>query len=109
MPISPGVIETLLFFCFHVFTALEKASSYPPWGSGPATRAAGPESHTLRGLKREDAMLKCFTVLSNPRLWFFFCGLCLAALIGLLAVLAPQQVPVAAYKLCLLLLAGIAG
>lgn len=54
-------------------------------------------------------MLKVLSTLGNPRLWFFFCALVLALLLGILAVLAPQQVPVAAYKLCLLLLAGIAG
>lgn len=54
-------------------------------------------------------MNKIFFIISNPRLWLFFCALALAALVALLALLAPQQVPVAAYKLCLLLLAGLAG
>ncbi|MDL2207613.1 putative holin [Desulfovibrio sp. OttesenSCG-928-M16] len=54
-------------------------------------------------------MFKVIAFISNPRLWFVLCGLALAALLTLLALLAPQQVPVAAYKLCLLLLAGLAG
>lgn len=51
-------------------------------------------------------LLKTFT---NTRLWFLFCALVALVLIVALAVFAPAQVPVAVYKLCLLLLAAVAG
>ncbi len=53
--------------------------------------------------------MKLLKLLANTRLWFLFCALAALGLIALLALFAPQQVPVAVYKLCLLLLAGVAG
>lgn len=53
-----------------------------------------------------EKLLHCIT---NPRLWFLLLALAAAGLLTVLALCAPQQVPVAVYKLCLLLLAGLAG
>lgn len=53
--------------------------------------------------------MKLLKLLANTRLWFLFCALAALGLIGALALFAPAQVPVAVYKLCLLLLAGVAG
>lgn len=47
--------------------------------------------------------------LASRRLWFLYAGLVTVGLISALAVLSPVQVPVALYKLCLLMLSGIAG
>lgn len=54
-------------------------------------------------------MLRLLRIFSNSRLWLFYSGLIALAFIGVLLLLAPAQVPVAVYKLCLLMLSGIAG
>lgn len=46
---------------------------------------------------------------ANSRWWFLYAALIALALIGGLVLLAPVQMPVALYKLCLLMLSGIAG
>lgn len=47
--------------------------------------------------------------LANSRLWFFYSSLVALCLVAGLVFLSPVQMPVAVYKLCLLMLSGIAG
>lgn len=54
-------------------------------------------------------MRRFIQFLCSSRLWMLYTGLVTLGLILSLAVLAPVQLPVALYKLCLLLLSGIAG
>lgn len=50
-----------------------------------------------------------FSALFNARSWLALCVLLTVALLVLLALFAPQQLPVVHYKLALTLLAGLAG
>lgn len=50
-----------------------------------------------------------FKRLFSSRYWLIACGLFTALLFGLLALLAPQQLPVIAYKAALALFAGLVG
>lgn len=54
-------------------------------------------------------MMRIKRVLANSRWWFFYAALVAAALVWGLVLLASAQVPVALYKLCLLMLSGITG
>lgn len=60
-------------------------------------------------LKHKDFFARLWSAAASSRLWVFYCIILAAALVALLCWCAPVQIPVAIYKVCLALGAGLAG
>jgi len=54
-------------------------------------------------------MTRLIRLFTNRRLWVFYSCVVALGFVGGLTLLSPAQVPVALYKLCLLMLAALAG